>query len=379
MPTSFIGPFFAYPYTASGEAQDLLMDASLHARLLDLFAGVTPTTTVRGALFTWDYDDFGSKQAQMTGATVSSPKAFTDAMQAALALSGATDVGLIVDQKFMDAQKRDAFARLGLPIFEDEIGRAGAGIMHSKFFTFSELEFPADAVPTGHPRRMTHVVVVTSINADLPMFQAANNLLIMHGNPDLYNALVELWQHMRSRSGARSVDSPPRRCDDVLLLTFPRTHDTIIRILNKVAKAMRAGEPTRIRVAMYLFNRITIRNRLSALARDGADVNIVLSSHNHEGLPRNRDLQETLNANGVAARLLPVRSVGVMHSKYLLIDAPYRLQGEVRRRRIVWTGSHNYTRNALNMNDEILLRVTEPAVYAGYLEDWERLWNLAGK
>lgn len=379
MPTSFVGPFFSYPYNSRGEVEDLLMDATIHTRLGDLFAGITSNTVIRGTLYIWLYEDFGSKQAQMTGPVVSSPKAFTDSVHAALVRSGATDVHFIVDQKYMNTATRDAFSMMNLPITEDTSSRNDDGILHSKFFTFSTLQFPAGVIPSGFPARMDHVVAVLSANVDNSMYRAANNLLIMHGNATLYQTFVDLWNYIRAHPNARRADATSRLCDDVYVWSFPRSSDTIVRILDKVREEMGSRNPPRIRLAMYLFSRTEIQNRLIDLAAAGADVKVVLTSYSHKGAKENRDLENTFDAHDVRTRLLPNRTVGVMHSKYLLVDARYELQDVVGRRKIVWTGSHNYTGPALDENDEVLIRVTDPVVYAKYLDDWNCLWDLAGR
>jgi phosphatidylserine/phosphatidylglycerophosphate/cardiolipin synthase-like enzyme len=85
---------------------------------------------------------------------------------------------------------------------------------------------------------------------------------------------------------------------------------------------------------------------------------------------------DTLEAHGVDLWLYPrgVNDEGV-HSKILLIEGTY---SDVSGRKIVWTGSHNYTGPALDENDETLLKVDDPAVYDAYLADWQQMRTLAG-
>jgi hypothetical protein len=135
VPTSFVGAFFSYPYNLRGEVEDLLMDGTVHARLLDLFAGLTSTTTVRGAVYIWLYEDFRSKP--MRGPVVSSPNEFTDSVHAALVRAETSDVRFIVDQRYLNPATLEAFARLKLPIEVDARSEVDDGILHSKFFTFS--------------------------------------------------------------------------------------------------------------------------------------------------------------------------------------------------------------------------------------------------
>ena len=76
------------------------------------------------------------------------------------------------------------------------------------------------------------------------------------------------------------------------------------------------------------------------------------------------EILQILRNGGVTVHLLlPI------HSKYLLMDAVY----EGTRRQMVFTGSHNYTGPALTENDETLLRLAHPQLYADFLADWQRL------
>lgn len=64
-----------------------------------------------------------------------------------------------------------------------------------------------------------------------------------------------------------------------------------------------------------------------------------------------------LLAGGVEVELLArTAERSTIHSKVLLIDALYDTGAGPRRRRLVFTGSHNYTAGALRENDEQLVR-----------------------
>lgn len=76
------------------------------------------------------------------------------------------------------------------------------------------------------------------------------------------------------------------------------------------------------------------------------------------------EIVQILRLGGVKVVLL-----GPVHSKYLLMDAVK----DEKRQQLVFTGSHNYTGPALTENDETLLRLAHPRVYAAFLADWQRL------
>jgi len=61
-----------------------------------------------------------------------------------------------------------------------------------------------------------------------------------------------------------------------------------------------------------------------------------------------------------------------VHDKVLLISGKYA--GSTRK--LVWTGSHNWTGNALRYNDEAMLRIDEGAVFNAYLNQWNKIWAL---
>jgi phosphatidylserine/phosphatidylglycerophosphate/cardiolipin synthase-like enzyme len=86
----------------------------------------------------------------------------------------------------------------------------------------------------------------------------------------------------------------------------------------------------------------------------------------------------TLRDAGVRVTLYPRRASGwQLHSKYLLVDAPYA--GSSGHQHLVFTGSHNYTGGALTANDENVLRVDDGAVFNAFLADWVRVRAAAAR
>jgi phosphatidylserine/phosphatidylglycerophosphate/cardiolipin synthase-like enzyme len=85
---------------------------------------------------------------------------------------------------------------------------------------------------------------------------------------------------------------------------------------------------------------------------------------------------QTLRDGGVDVRLLPkdeANSRCTIHSKYLLVDSPCQGANGVRRRRLVFTGSHNWTAAARRDNDEVMLRVDDDAVFAAFRANWDAI------
>ena len=73
-----------------------------------------------------------------------------------------------------------------------------------------------------------------------------------------------------------------------------------------------------------------------------------------------RDFCDRLDPSKVAVKIAPAptRDRVTIHAKYVLVDGSY---GGGLDQRITWVGSHNFTDNALERNDETFLQLTDPA------------------
>jgi phosphatidylserine/phosphatidylglycerophosphate/cardiolipin synthase-like enzyme len=133
---------------------------------------------------------------------------------------------------------------------------------------------------------------------------------------------------------------------------------------------VRCDASARIRVAMAFFTnaRREVAQALASRAREGCDVRAVVGD---ASIQIGSAVRSNLTAGGVALTPYPTRSGWDLHSKYMLIDAPYA--GSTAHRRLVFTGSHNWTGPALRSNDETLLRVEDDAVFEAYLADWRHV------
>ncbi len=73
----------------------------------------------------------------------------------------------------------------------------------------------------------------------------------------------------------------------------------------------------------------------------------------------------TLRAEGVEVRV--DRTPHHMHHKFMIAD-----------RRVLLTGSYNWTRSAANYNHENVVALSEPALVAEFSETFDRLWRSLG-
>jgi hypothetical protein len=292
--------------------------------------------------------------------------------------------------------------------------------MHDKFFLFSRLHWPlfGPRPPRDLPAAMNWVVVQTSANIPASQYAQANNLLVMHGSRQLYDWYHEIWEgvwgaaHEELPSPARLSLAPVTAdCGDVAVWSFPRWDgDPIAQALRAIREEAEAtGERPVVRIAVTKISSRAIREELAALREAGADLKIVVSRQPANG-PVIRDLGHAsycaaLREEEPFFRVLPRLPAtrmdagqrarwepkGRLHSKFMLADAalPRKvvegLWGPVYesvldppgRRRLVWTGSRNYTGHSLTEQDELIVRVENDRVYEAYLQEWRHLWNVA--
>ncbi len=230
----------------------------------------------------------------------------------------------------------------------------GSGIMHHKTFLFSALDDGS-----------TNVVAQASHNLTTTQLTMHNNAVIIRGDALLFAAYERTWNDLWA-----DLENPDYyRIDDGALGTrvyfYPRATggDTSVSILNNIT----CDGTARIRVAMAFFTdaRSDVATALAARAREGCDVRVVAGD---DSIPLGATVASTLTAGGVDLVRYPNRSGWSLHSKYLLIDAVYA--GSTGHRRLVFTGSHNWTGPSLTSNDETQLRVEDDGVFDAYLADW---------
>lgn len=86
------------------------------------------------------------------------------------------------------------------------------------------------------------------------------------------------------------------------------------------------------------------------------------------------------NARGIQLRLVRTahrnsKSVTTNHSKYYLLHGTYAgTRGADR----VFTGSHNWTISALRLNDEVILKLWDPAMISAFKANFDKIWRRHG-
>ncbi|MCL7380667.1 phospholipase D-like domain-containing protein [Streptomyces sp. 35G-GA-8] len=257
-------------------------------------------------------------------------------------------------------------------------------INHNKFFLFSR---------TGG---VDKVVVQTSANMTGVQRTDLFNNAVTIADPGLYDNYAAYFddqlRYGASGAGLATYYRTPSSATDPAYKTyfFPRREtsgtdyrkdpatDTVKLILDKVAcSSTRRSE---VRMAANLFYRDQIASKLVAMKNAGCLVYLAGDGNPNGGGVGVPSLGRTVTSI-VSGKLTqrvecwedPPTSgapkIG-LHSKYLLVEGTY---DGVADRKIVWTGSHNYSWQALRSNDETLLKIDNGAIHDQYRANHDHL------
>jgi len=235
-------------------------------------------------------------------------------------------------------------------------GGEPASWLHTKFYLFSGGGTPTVTLTSANP---------TAVQAEVTW----NNSYTIVGNSGLYNAYVKNFTDMsKGAAGTHKPNYYWTYGSNPKAYFWPKAGgagDTISGMLKLVTCSK--TYPTQVRVAMYQWsdNRIAVAKKLASMASKGCKVAVIytrdqVSSGVRSTLAKSKadvwDTTQGTNADGYAAYYT--------HNKYLLINGRYNGASG---RKIVMTGSANYTANALYHNDESDMKLTSASAYAAYL------------
>jgi hypothetical protein len=266
----------------------------------------------------------------------------------------------------------------------------GGGIQHHKFVTVSD---------TSWRRGVDPAVVVSTANwSHSQLHKFWQSALLLHNDRGLFREFDVQAKTLVACGTAAGCASWGTRMQQLSL--SPRTyaltntagvwHDAAAterrgstgtgrgvtfspwKLTDPLAYALRGyrctPEHRTVRVA-HMFvtaGRQKVVNALRALRQSGCDVRVILRQLHNSPL---EDGVRRIKAAG-----LPVRCLGRMHNKVILVDAVRKSDG--RPDRVMWVGSQSLGANALRNNDESLLRLsTAEATGSGARLGNSRLWS----
>jgi phosphatidylserine/phosphatidylglycerophosphate/cardiolipin synthase-like enzyme len=231
--------------------------------------------------------------------------------------------------------------------------------LHTKFFLFSGGGTPTVTLTSANP---------TATQAEVTW----NNSYTVVDNSGLYNAYVKNFTDMsKGAAGTHKADYYWTYGSNPKAYFWPKASgasDTIDGMLKLVTCSK--TYPTQVRVAMFQWSdtRLAVAKRLASMASKGCKVTVIytkaqVSSGVRSTLAKSkvdvRDTTHGTNSDGYAAYYT--------HNKYLLVNGRY---DGVSGRKIVMTGSANYTANALYHNDESDMKLTSASAYSAYLANF---------
>lgn len=242
------------------------------------------------------------------------------------------------------------------------LGCQGLHINHNKFALFSELEDGG-----------RWVVVQTSANLTRGQLRHYNDLIVIKNDRRIYRAfegyfadlMRPIWRPSYARHGAGSAP--------IEAYFFPRLlgADPVLDILGDVE----CDDESMIRVAHSRFEaqRSKVAKRLRTLAEGGCDVHVLARSEPGKRSPGTSVVDELADLITVLPYKGPAleKRQNALHTKLILIKARYR--GSEEPHHIVLTGSHNLSITSLRLNDEVLLRIDDEAVFDSYAGFWESI------
>jgi hypothetical protein len=223
------------------------------------------------------------------------------------------------------------------------------GPAHNRFFLIER-----DGAPT---------VLVTSLSFVRWHTMQANNLLGVHGDRELYDFYASYWKRLRAGTWDGWTDDDKGATGDLgQAWVFPRRPDPVAEQLAGIT-ACGSGDRVLVGHANFQSNRPAVRAQLDRIQALGCQVRVVVAAAEtaHPGW-----LEDKLGARNV-------RVHDTHRNKFIIAVAQFGS----RHRAVVWTGTHNLNGNGLKHADDNLLRVSNRAVAAMYVEFFDGLWSAA--
>lgn len=336
------------PYVIQGHVYDLLESADA------------------GSIVSWAIFEMGDQP----GGKNPNPRRATDAIRDAYARG--VNIHLIADQAslaYPDFASLHAFLNnnnnpdIRRPSWSliNYGGGVGDNINHDKFFLFESVQ--------GHKK------VWVQSSANLTDTKSWNNCVTGVGHPQIYDGYLTRHNAMKTAAvSGKHHKAPYTTVDDGTFKAYfypePPSKNTLLDIVNNVT----GGKGTYIDIACYHFLLPEVATALKRLAKRGVRVRLAYTNaavHSEEvaDIIRSAPGSKVTRFDNNSSYSLPYN---YLHSKYMIIDGEYL----GKRSKIVWTGSLNFTKNALYNNDESVVRFYGPGpLWDAYGADFDPIIN----
>ncbi|MEO6681595.1 MAG: phospholipase D-like domain-containing protein [Ginsengibacter sp.] len=231
---------------------------------------------------------------------------------------------------------------------------SSTSINHNKYALFSEIHLPNGIVK--------NVVFSSSHNFILAGTIKIQDALVL-SNKNLYDAFVDNWNDivLRAKSGMKNFTYKEIDMDSMKAYFFPRRKngvwdgkDTHLEIFDKISDYSTAN----VRVVMSDWSRVEVAVKLTELQKKGVKVEVIAKDKSGQDV---LDELEKLRAAGGYVKVIKMSEKN-NHSKITMVKGTW----EGVKQNLLFTGSHNYTYNALKNNNEVMLMIKNGKLFNDY-------------
>jgi len=173
----------------------------------------------------------------------------------------------------------------------------------------------------------------------------------------LFTIILSSFLLFSCENGTNSNDTDVK---DVKVYFSPDGHcdEEIIALINSASSEINA--------AVYSFNRIPIINALITAYSRGVKVKVVVDAQEAGQSSQSHATPMLEGADFEFRKKTFPNYTTAMHNKFMIVD-----------KKIVATGSYNWTTNATENNDENLIIITSVATAETYNKEFNRIWESA--
>jgi phosphatidylserine/phosphatidylglycerophosphate/cardiolipin synthase-like enzyme len=245
------------------------------------------------------------------------------------------------------------------PDFPILIGNLGSGLMHNKVFVIDANDPDRALVITGATNMTTNQIYTDHNNT---LFIQDQSLARVYEKEvdEMWGSRDVLPNPSRSRFGRQKRDDTPHEVyihGQLFEVYFSPSDNTTFHMVNALNSARYDCY-----FALLLITRSNLAASLINLKNRGIDVKGIVNNQSENGT-------EFFNLQQAGVFLLHYFPSRQLHHKYAIIDA-----GALGARPKVITGSHNWSNNAENINDENTLIIHRADVVNIFFQEFQARW-----
>jgi hypothetical protein len=225
------------------------------------------------------------------------------------------------------------------------------GIMHQKFMLISQMS-----------NGIKNAVFQTSSNLYAKSKKRYQDLIISQNDSMLYDYYKSHFELMKNNVANNIPDLAFSNENSPFKINFlPKDDKSILEILNRIDSS---PSICNIHIAMAFFSKSDIARKLVELTTEkDCKISVIDGNFSED---HQEKIEKILKNNIEDYRIVENHK---LHTKITLIDA--EIEGELKK--IVITGTANYTGPSRTKNDETIVEIDDEIIYSKYLDFWKRI------